>query len=161
MDWTIRRANLTEVNKVVLLWKAFMNDPLAIDEPIPTHEENEKKQSQFIGELIREDPQQVLVAEKEGELIGYVAYQVEQKAPVEMSRKRSFIHDLYVSPSHRGRGVGRSLLQACLNHLIDAGPRQVRIAVWVRNAGAIQLYRKMGFNDHLMVMKTETGVGST
>jgi len=161
MDWTIRRANLTEVNKVVLLWKSFMNDPLAIDEPIPTHEENEKKQSQFIGELIREDPQQVLVAEKEGELIGYVAYQVEQKAPVEMSRKRSFIHDLYVSPSHRGKGVGRSLLQACLNHLKGAGPRQVRIAVWVRNGGAIRLYREMGFNDHLMVMKTETGVGST
>jgi ribosomal protein S18 acetylase RimI-like enzyme len=160
MDWMVRPADQTEVDKIILLWKAFMNDPLAIDEPIPTHEENEKKQSQFIGELIKEDPEQVLVAEKGGELIGYVAYQVEQKAPVEMSRKRSFIHDVFVSPSHRGKGVGRSLLQACLNHIKSAGPHQVRIAVWVRNSGAIRLYREMGFSDHLMVMKTETGVGS-
>jgi len=160
MDWRTRPAKQSEVGEIILLWKAFMKDPLAIDEPIPTNEENEKKEAQFISELIQEDSHQVLVAEKGGGLIGYVACQVEQKAPIEMSRKRSFIHDLYVSPTHRGQGVGRSLLRACLDHLKGAGPRQVRIAVWVRNEGAIRLYREMGFSDHLLVMKTETGIGS-
>jgi hypothetical protein len=39
MDWSMRPANQGDIDKVILLWKAFMNDPLAIDEPIPTHEE--------------------------------------------------------------------------------------------------------------------------
>lgn len=134
-----------------------MNDPSSIDVPIPTHDENTKKQTQFLQELIRQDPRQVLVAEKDGELIGYVSYEIEQKAPVEMRQKRSFIHELYVEPHQRGRGVARSLLQACLDRIKNAGPHQVRIAVWIRNEKAIGLYRAMGFSDHLLIMKVETG----
>jgi len=158
VDWVVRPASQTEVEIVVQLWKSFMNDPSAIDMPLPTHEENEKKQTQFLQELIRQDSRQVLVGEKDGVLIGYVAYEIEQKAPLEMQQKRSFIHDLYVKPGHRGRGVGRSLLQACLDVVRNAGPHQVRIAVWVRNDRAIRLYRAMGFTDHLFIMRIETGI---
>lgn len=156
VDWIVRSANQPEVERVIDLWKAFMNDPSVIDVPLPTHEENMKKQTQFLQELIRQDPRQVLVAEKNGELIGYVAYEIEQKAPIEMQQKRSFIHDLYVKPHHRKRGVGKSLLQACLDVIKNAGPHHVRLAVWVRNEKAIGLYRAMGFSDHMLVMRIET-----
>jgi ribosomal protein S18 acetylase RimI-like enzyme len=157
VDFEVRAVNQTELQRVIQLWKSFMDDPSAIDKPLPTHEENTKKQAQFLQELIRQDPRQVLVADREGELIGYVAYEIEQKAPIEMQQKRSFVHDLYVEPDHRRTGVGRSLLQACLDVIKSAGPHQVRIAVWVRNGKAIELYRAMGFTDHLLVMRIETG----
>lgn len=51
-----------EVYKLLRLWKEFMNDPAAIDEPIPTHEENVKRQREFVTKLMSEDPSQVLVA---------------------------------------------------------------------------------------------------
>jgi ribosomal protein S18 acetylase RimI-like enzyme len=152
---TVRPASLSEVERIVSLWKEFMNDPSAIDESIPTHEENAKKLVQFVDELIKEDSRQVLVADVGGELVGYLLYRRDQKPALEMKHKMSYIHDLYVRPGFRRRGVGRSLLQACLDDLRTAGPRQVRLNVWTKNEDAIRLYRKMGFADHLLVMKAD------
>ncbi|HME19638.1 MAG TPA: GNAT family N-acetyltransferase [Nitrososphaerales archaeon] len=157
----MRPANLSEVERVVSLWKEFMNDPSAIDEPIPAHEENAKKQVQLVEELIREDPRQVLVAEEGGELVGYMLYRRDQKTALEMKHKMSYIYDLYVRPGSRRQGVGGSLLQACLDDLRAAGPHQIRLNVWTRNENAIRLYRKMGFRDHLMVMRADTGPPGT
>ena len=151
----VRPADISEVEKIVSLWKEFMNDPSAIDEPIPTNEENMKKQVQLIEELIREDPGQVLVAEQAGELVGYLLCRRNQKTALELRHKMSYIYDLYVRPGHRRQGVGSSLLKVCLEDLRKAGPRQIRINVWVKNATAIRLYRKMGFQDHLVVMKAD------
>jgi ribosomal protein S18 acetylase RimI-like enzyme len=134
-----------------------MGDPSAIDEPIPAHEENSKKQTQLVEELIREDPMQALVAEEGGEVVGYLLCRKEQKTALEMKRRMSYIYDLYVRPGNRRTGVGESLLRACLDDLRAAGPRQVRLNVGTRNESAVRLYRKMGFRDHLLVMKADVG----
>ena len=157
MGVTVRAANQSEVERVVSIWKEFMNDPSAIDEPIPTSEENCKKQAQLVEELVKEDPRQVMVAEEGGELVGYMLYRKDQKSALELKHKMSYIYDLYVRPGFRRRGVGRTLLQACLNDLRTAGPRQVRLNVWTKNESATRLYRRMGFAEHLLVMRAEVG----
>jgi GNAT superfamily N-acetyltransferase len=157
----VRPASRFEVESVVSLWKEFMNDPSAIDEPIPTHEENRAKQVQFVEELIKEDPNQVLVAQDGNELIGYMLYRKEQKTALELKHRMSYIYDLYVKPDHRGKGVGRNLLQTCLDDLHAAGPRQIRLNVWTKNDRAIRLYGEMGFRDHLMVLKMDVNSESS
>jgi len=153
----VRPASISEIDEIVSLWKEFMNDPSAIDIPIPTHNENVKRQTQFVEGLVRENPRQALVAQVDDELVGYILYKIEANTPLEIQNKLSFIYDVYVRPDHRRQGVGRGLMQACLEELRRAGPRHVRLNVWTRNEAAIRLYRRMGFTDHLLVMRAEVG----
>ncbi|ROO87798.1 ribosomal protein S18 acetylase RimI-like enzyme [Actinocorallia herbida] len=50
-----------------------------------------------------------------------------------------------VRASHQGRGVGRRLLEAAVEHARHAGLRKVELTVRVDNARAISLYRSVGF----------------
>ena len=55
--------------------------------------------------------------------------------------------DLVVSPTYRGRGVGRSVLTT----VAAAAAREqlpLRLSVWSANQAAIQLYRSFGFEQY-------------
>jgi ribosomal protein S18 acetylase RimI-like enzyme len=64
--------------------------------------------------------------------------------------------DLYVRPSHRRRGVGRRLLQSCLDALGEKGATDVQLRVWHANKNAIALYRQLGFKDRMITMQLVT-----
>jgi ribosomal protein S18 acetylase RimI-like enzyme len=153
----IRPLKDNEVDELLGLWKDFMNDPASIDEPIPTHEENVKRQREFVTKLMNEDASQILVATDEKELVGYVLFQNEVEPPLEMAHRISYVADLYVKPRHRGRGVGEQLLRSCLDRLKKSkGGTHVQLRVWNSNKKAIALYRKLGFKDRLIQMQLVT-----
>lgn len=49
--------------------------------------------------------------------------------------------------SHRGAGLGRRLLDACLVHAPRSGIEKVELTVFTSNTRAIALYRRAGFTD--------------
>ena len=149
----IRPLKKDEVEELLGLWKEFMNDPSAIDEPIPTHDENLRRQREFVEKLMGEDPGQVLVAYDGKELVGYVMFQNEIKPPLEVAHKVGYVMDLYVKPSHRRQGVGEQLLRSCLDRIRSKGVTHIQLRVWNANETAIALYRKLGFKDRMMTMQ--------
>ncbi|MDQ4011736.1 MAG: ribosomal protein S18-alanine N-acetyltransferase [Actinomycetota bacterium] len=75
------------------------------------------------------------LAAREGwSLIGY--------AGMALAGDEAEIHTLAVDPAHQGRGIGRALLQAMLEHAAEA---TVFLEVRTDNEAAIQLYRSEGF----------------
>jgi len=52
-----------------------------------------------------------------------------------------------VLASHRGAGIGRRLLEACLHHAPRSGIEKVELTVYASNAPAVALYRKFGFTE--------------
>lgn len=52
-----------------------------------------------------------------------------------------------VLASHRGKGLGRGLLEVCLAHAPRSGIRKVELTVYTNNFAAIGLYRSAGFAD--------------
>jgi ribosomal-protein-alanine N-acetyltransferase len=50
-----------------------------------------------------------------------------------------------VDPAHRGRGLGRRLLEACQSDLAAGGMADLFLEVRVSNAEAIRLYRACGW----------------
>ena len=50
-----------------------------------------------------------------------------------------------VDPAHRGRGLGRLLLEACQRDLAEEGLVHLFLEVRVSNAAALQLYRTCGW----------------
>jgi GNAT superfamily N-acetyltransferase len=55
-----------------------------------------------------------------------------------------YLEDLYVRPSHRGRGIGRSLLVELAKIALDSGCRRVEWSVLDWNESAITFYRSIG-----------------
>ena len=55
------------------------------------------------------------------------------------------VHDLWTSPSERGRGLATELMRACMGRFRSMGACAVTLIVGRENAPALGLYRKLGF----------------
>ncbi|MFC5278113.1 ribosomal protein S18-alanine N-acetyltransferase [Halorubrum rubrum] len=82
-----------------------------------------------------------LVAERDGEVLGYLVADVTPNA----GRDIGHVKDLAVRPDARGRGVGRALLRAGLARLRAAGAAVAKLEVREGNDPARSLYAAEGF----------------
>ena len=64
------------------------------------------------------------------------------------------IQNLGVVPKHRGSGQGTNLLKRALNGFKSVGVDQVALEVTVHNEGALELYRRLGFETTKIVYKS-------
>lgn len=101
-----------------------------------------------------DQPESVLmVADWDGEVVGYVFGAIEPPSLVELAGRVGWIHDLYVSPTARGRGAGSDLLDTALTRLRSLGcPGGVLLGVAAQNAAAVTLFRRRGFRATLQEM---------
>ncbi|HLN32268.1 MAG TPA: GNAT family N-acetyltransferase [Gemmataceae bacterium] len=70
------------------------------------------------------------------------------------------IQNLGVTPSNRGRGLGRALLIQALHGFRGAGLGRAFLEVTAQNDGAVQLYHKLGFRRRKTIYKAVDMVAS-
>lgn len=63
----------------------------------------------------------------------------------EKIRHRAMIWGVYVAPEHRGQGLGRAVVAACVDAARVMGVEIVALSVEATNAPAIATYRALGF----------------
>lgn len=83
-----------------------------------------------------------LIAESESEILGYAIY-----FPTFSSfkgRPGIWLEDIFVLPPHRGRGVGRALLQAVARHALERGCARLEWEALDWNAPALGFYERLG-----------------
>jgi len=85
----------------------------------------------------------VLVARIDEAIVG-VAYAATILS-AEHSGLVAWLEELYVTPSHRSRGVGSALLAAVLERAREAGVVAVDLEVDANHSRAESLYRRFGF----------------
>lgn len=83
-----------------------------------------------------------LVADERGTWRGLVSCGVEEERP-----GRIHVVAMWVEPAARGRGLGRSLMQAAIDWGRERGKDDVELWVAETNEPAILLYRAMGFQE--------------
>ncbi|MBD0742258.1 GNAT family N-acetyltransferase [Streptomyces sp. CBMA152] len=87
-----------------------------------------------------DDPDtRTFVALDSGELVGFAA------VSYNAWNRRLTIEDIEVAPAHRGRGVGRTLMERAVDFARERGAGHVWLEVTNINAPAIHAYRRMGF----------------
>jgi RimJ/RimL family protein N-acetyltransferase len=95
----------------------------------------------------------LLVADRGGELVGYVFGLVDPANVVQLTGRAGWIHDLYVAPAARGTGLGSRLLDEALRRLRALGcPGGILLGVAPQNATAAALFRRYGFRPTLQEM---------
>jgi ribosomal protein S18 acetylase RimI-like enzyme len=66
-----------------------------------------------------------------------------------------FIYDLWVTPSERGKGLGKEILEALKANLRAKGLSKMGLHVFSKNERAIRLYQKLGFQVKSLNMEWE------
>ncbi len=95
----------------------------------------------------------------DGAPIGYIA--VCFGYSIEFSGRDAFVDEFFIVPSHRGRGIGRSVLSRIRATAADEGVRALHLEVSRDNTPARALYRSLGFEarERFMLMSARLGVG--
>ncbi len=97
----------------------------------------------------------VLVAEEQGDVIGYTYGTVEGYDYMALRGPAGVLQDIIVDPDYRGRGVGRLLLDAMLAQLQARGVPRVVLSTAEGNEGAQQLFSRAGFRRTMIEMTRE------
>lgn len=151
----MRPLKSNEMEQLTKLWTAFMQDPAVSDlEFIPDRESTSRWQ-EYVKKHLDEDPRQVLVAEEEGKIVGYLLYRARSETPITRRYDYAMISDVYVVPELRRRGIAANLMKTCLRQLGETGATHVRLHVSAQNEAAKSLYRKYGFAAHNLEMQLE------
>lgn len=108
------------------------------------------------------DPRSVfLVSESEGCLTGFLVGTVEASVPIYRVTEYGFIHDVWVEPAARGRGVGRALVRSALAAFRAIGVAQVRLETATANEPARRAFAAEGFRtatqDMILVLEPSAG----
>ena len=99
----------------------------------------------------------LLVASGHVGIIGFVQLQRGHTPDLPMFQPREFttISDLFVSAAHRGKGVGRALLDAAHAWSRERGIGTVQLDVYCDNEGAREFYRELGYREQRVQLRLE------
>jgi ribosomal-protein-alanine N-acetyltransferase len=102
----------------------------------------------FFESILKELPEAFIVAEIEGNIIGYVMCKVE--FGFSNFRKLGFVKkghvvSIAILEEHRGKKVGTILMEEAMNGLVARRTEEVYLEVRVSNYAAIKMYEKLNF----------------
>ena len=119
--------------------------------------QTEQAYGSFLGRQLDEPDIVLLVAERDGEVVGYAYAAVEGNDFLALRGPAGVLHDIVVDPGHRGQGVGRALLDATLEALEAKGVPRVVLSTAERNESAQRLFARAGFRRTMIEMTREAG----
>lgn len=90
-----------------------------------------------LARYLQRNPTTSFAAVEEGRIIGCIM--------AGHDGRRGLIHHTAVHPAHRGRGVGRMLVEAALQALQQEGVSKAALLVFRRNEGGNAFWEHMGF----------------
>ena len=93
-----------------------------------------------------------LLAEFDGEPIGFGEAKQESTIPTFAPKSIVHISSLYVTPEHRGEGIGKSILRALLDWGRERGCSEAELNVLTGNPARV-LYKDLGFEDFEVKMR--------
>jgi len=102
----------------------------------------------FFMDLYQRFPETFIVAEEDGEVVGYIMCRIETGTPsfkLFGITKKGHVISIAVLPEHQREGIGYALMQEAMEALVYYRAKECYLEVRTSNVPAVSLYRKMGF----------------
>ena len=108
----------------------------------------------YLRALINRDDSIAVVAREGLDVVGYAVGRITTLPSFFEHRSRGYIHDVFVKPEHRRRGIGRQLVDEILQWLEHRSVTLVELTVAANN-DAIPFWERLGFRVYMHQMKRE------
>lgn len=146
---------------IARLWTMLTEQHIALDPRLPGATDGAA--ARYARRLVerRSDPATMaLVAEVEGEVVGYVLGAVIDLHPDLFQHvDAGFVADIFVDPAYRRRGLGRELIATLNEWFRRQGVRQVEWQVAARNPEGIRFWEAIGGEPLMIRMRIDLGEG--
>lgn len=109
----------------------------------------------FLGTQLRQENAAIFVAERGGEVLGYVYAGIEPHSWKELRDEAGFIHDIVVDERGRRTGLASKLIERAVEWLRQRGMPRVMLWTAERNDGAQRLFAALGFRRTMIEMTRE------
>lgn len=86
------------------------------------------------------------IAMVDDEAAGYIKLRTEKQPEALQNRSNIELERIYVSKKYHGTGLGKLLIQQCIDTAIENGCDVLWLGVWKQNEKAIQFYKKCDFS---------------
>lgn len=99
------------------------------------------QQKEWLDQMFN-DGMPVVVAEVDGEVIGYGSYNIFRP---KIGYKFSVEHSIYLNEKSRGMGVGSRILESLIQRARESGIHTMIAGIDAANRGSIEFHKKYGF----------------
>ncbi len=152
MELQIRKATIEDLDVLHEFHIGLIEYESNIDPLINKTEEFYEKAKKDYEEALKKEDHMFLIAEKNGKPVGYVYGWIE-KPPVCFTPKlRGYLCDAFVKEKFRGKNIGEKLTEEILKIFKSRNVSWVKLGVYAKNINAINVWKKLGFEDYIIEM---------
>lgn len=159
----IRKATLKDAQRVSELWTEFHkeHDSNIIKKnkraaPQMAKRKDARQQfEKYVRKCIRSKDSMVNVAVDNGKIVAYSLVLIKKNTPVFEIRKMGYFADLFVQKPYRGQGISSQFRDIAIRWFKQKGLKFMSIMVYPDNTHAHEIYKKWGFFDLHMEMRSK------
>src|SRR5262245_38562875 len=152
---SVRRARRSDLPFLTKFARALADMHVAIDAQRFTAPDASAFYQFFESELERPDVL-ILIADIGAMPVGYAFVRIEPgNLVLELRETGAYLHDIFVTPEARTRGLGRMLLEAAFAAARELGSASLMLGVSPQNAAARALFERAGFRPTMVEMRVE------
>lgn len=158
-DLTIRRAGVPDLQALGRLGALLMRTHHEFDSRrfLAPGDHADQGYAAFLETQLGDPDAIVLVAEREGDLLGYVFAAIEPLSWKELRDRAGYIHDIVVDARGRRTGVATALIEAAITWMAERDIPRVVLQTADANADAQRLFANLGFRRTMVEMTREIG----
>jgi ribosomal protein S18 acetylase RimI-like enzyme len=112
----------------------------------------------YLGTQLQAPNVVILVAEREGDVVGYTYAGVEGTDYMALRGPAGVLYDIVVEASHREHGVGQRLLDATIAALQTRGVPHIVLSTAEKNESAQRLFARAGFRRTMVEMTRDLSI---
>jgi len=162
MSTTIRAATPADLDLLVAMWTGLMNAGREGDGryvPVRGAEERFRGHIRDVWLRVRKPFPMAWIAEVEGQPAGFLVGTLKQPHMIVDSPPTAAIHDMWVEPGCRRRGVGTDLARHFLATARAHGARSFEVGTLALDDRAVGFWKALGFTDWFVRLRLDDPEG--
>jgi GNAT superfamily N-acetyltransferase len=152
MSLTVRRARSGDENRVAELAMKLVEQHVAYDARRFARIATLDRMAWFYGEQTKAENASVLIAENDGEIVGFAYMQFEPVLYADLATDVLWLHDIYVDALWRANGAGKKLIEAVEAEAKRFGANKVLLSVAAKNTAGEDFFEHAGFRTTMHEM---------
>jgi len=151
----IRPAEGDDLEAVVYLWQEMMAIHIEQDVAFTLKENAVEAYEPYAESCIGNGAKLTLVAEEEGEIVGYLFGEIITPPPVFPGKKWGVVNEICVSEMHRNIGLGTELLHKAEQWFFKNDADRIECRIGVKNPVSRSFWERHGYIGYMEVCMKE------